>query len=125
MNTPAIPINRGVRQGFPISMTIFYLTIDFLLRTFIDRPSNLTIDSHQFTVLGYADDLVLFGTSKQDIESKVDELANIVDKIHLKFKPAKYGYFTSGDPAEIRIYDELIPTVDSSNVYTYLGVPHN
>ena len=123
MITLAIPINRGVSQGCPISMTIVCLTIDFLLRTFIDPPSNLTIDSHQFTILTYTDDLVLFGSSKQDIKSKINEVINIVDKIHLKCKPAKCGYFTSGDPAEIRIYGELIPTVDSNNVYTYFGVP--
>ena len=41
--TPTVPINRGVLQGCPISMIIFCLTIDFLLHTFMDRQSNLTI----------------------------------------------------------------------------------
>jgi len=84
-------------------MIIFCLTIDFLSRHFKDHPGNLTTIYQQFTLLAYTDDLVLFGSYKQDIEPKVNELVSIVDKIHFKFKPGKCGYFTLNDSADIRI----------------------
>ena len=71
-------------------MTIFCLTIDFLLRHFKDHPDNLIVNNQQFTLLAYADYLVLFGSFKQDIESKINELVSIVNKIHLKFKPENH-----------------------------------
>ena len=68
-------------------MTI--LTIDFLLWYYVDCPSNLIVNNNQFTLVAYADDLVLFDSSKLDILSKVDEFLKIMDKIHLKLKPDK------------------------------------
>ena len=102
-------------------MTIFCLTIDFILRHFKDHPDNIVINNQQFTA--YADDLVLFGSCRKNIISKVNELVKMVDKIHLKFKPAKCGYFAMKNPTDVRIYGEQIPTVDKDNTYTYLGVP--
>ena len=124
--TLAIPINRGVRQVCPISMTIFCLTIDFVLRHFKDHPGNLIVNNQQFTLLAYADDLVLLGSSNQDIESKVNELVSIVDKIHLKFKQAKCGYFTLNGLADIRIYGEKFPLLTKIiliHIWEFLLVP--
>ena len=93
------------------------------MRHFKDHPGNLIVNNQQLTLLAYADDLVLFGSSKQDIESKVNELVSIMDKIHLKFKPAKCGYFTLNIRIiDIQIYGEKISIVDKNNTYTYLGV---
>ena len=72
--------------------------------------------------MAYAYDLVLFGSSKQDVEVKVSELVTIMNKICLKFKPAKFGYYSLSDSAEIWIYSEYIPTVDENHLYTYLSV---
>ena len=80
-STPGIPINRSMHQGYPISMTIFCLTIDILLRHFKEHPNNLIVNNLQFPLLAYADDLILFGLSKQDIESTVDELVSWIRRI--------------------------------------------
>ena len=123
ITTPPIPVHRGVRQGCPISMTLFCLAIDWILRRFESRISNIRLGDIEIPILAYADDLVLFGSSDTDISEKLAEIGDITSRIHLRFKPAKCGYFASANRTSLQIYGEPIPLVDEHNIYTYLGVP--
>ena len=123
-----IDLKQGVKQGCPLSMTLFCLSIDFLVREMKRFPNGIRIHGNLVPVLAYADDLVLFANSHSVLQGLIDRICKLATGSHLVFKPAKCGYFVSGEKNQkqfnIQIYGTPISVVDETNLYKYLGVPH-
>jgi hypothetical protein len=64
-----IPIQCGVRQGCPLSMILFALCLDPLLRYLVGRLRGLRVHRSQTnsTVVAYADDVSILLTSPEDV----------------------------------------------------------
>ena len=122
-----IELKQGVKQGCPLSMTLFCLSIDFLVKEMHRFPGALKIHDYIVPILAYADDLVLFANSNSLLQRLIDRICKLATGSHLVFKPAKCGYYIVGEEKkdlEIKIYGTPISFVDETNLYKYLGVPH-
>ena len=122
-----IELKQGVKQGCPLSMTLFCLSIDFLIKEMQRFNEVPKIHGHRVPVLAYADDLVLFATSHMCLQVMTDRICKLAIGSHLKFNPSKCGYFMSGTRCglnDLIIYGEKVAVIDAANLYKYLGVPH-
>ena len=73
-----IPVQRGIRQGCPISGQLYSLVIEPLLCRLRSRLSGLTLPGTQFSPLvvsAYADDLNVFIADQRDVAALQDSLA--------------------------------------------------
>lgn len=62
-----ISINRGTRQGCPLSMILFTLGIDPLLRILSSNLQGITNPTSKFAVTAYADDITILLRNNGDI----------------------------------------------------------
>lgn len=124
--TNKVKLFRGVKQGCPLSMTLFCLSIDFLLKSCRDIPNLLSISGLGLSVLAYADDLVVIGSSAENLKIMLDRIGTLAGHVHLKFNGPKCGYYCVDPDAPATVMDingEVIPTIEGENTYKYLGVP--
>ena len=125
--TPKLDIKKGVRQGCPMSMTLFALIINFLLTEadkIIDDP--VLLFDKPIRCLAYADDIVYIAKSFNDLNRLIQHIAKLAEQVNLIFNPSKCGYFSMNkqdETPELKIYNQTIPTIKDSQYYQYLGVP--
>jgi hypothetical protein len=79
--SPPIPSHMGVKQGCPLSPTLFGLIIDesedWLLHMVPD--SSVHVGPKRTPILLYADDLVLLATSEDELQALLDTLGRFCD----------------------------------------------
>lgn len=63
-----INISRSVRQGCPLSMALYAIALDPLLRYISEECRGINIGNHQLTCRAYADDLGVFMEDPADID---------------------------------------------------------
>ena len=87
--TSKIPINRGVKQGDPLSPILFNLVIDELIDS-LGTDYGFKISSEiTLTCLGYADDLVLFSGSTIGMKKLLDTCLSFFDDRGLRLNVKK------------------------------------
>jgi len=72
--TDWFPINNGVRQGDPLSPTLFSLYINDLVDHLKEKCPTLTVADFEINTLLYADDMVLLAESERNLQQLLDEL---------------------------------------------------
>nr|XP_006816725.1 PREDICTED: RNA-directed DNA polymerase from mobile element jockey-like [Saccoglossus kowalevskii] len=79
--TPAFQTDNGVKQGCPLSPTLFSLFINDLVElldsTAIDQP---VLDGLTISSLLFADDIVITSTSKEGLQSSINHLHDYTNK---------------------------------------------
>ena len=124
--TNKITLSRGVRQGCPISMLLFNITINPLLVKIEQINSGgLLIANHRISCLAFADDIALIAPNCVGIQDQIDASCIIAKQLGFKFKPSKCGNMQGGHPRDntrISIYDTFIPNMEIYESYRYLGV---
>ena len=125
IETSPIKITRGVRQGCPLSMLLFNICIDFLLRQCDDnRVDPVILHGKQLTVMAYADDIILMSASNIGLKTVLAKAVECAEWAHLTFRPEKCGYMrTDGINETVSINNIEIPLIKEGDNYTYLGVP--
>ena len=89
--TGAIPLQRGVKQGCPISPLLFNLAIEGLIR----GVESSSATGYSFTealevkCLAYADDLAIVGATEEDVEVMLARLEEFSRWSHMDFNVAK------------------------------------
>ena len=128
--TDAIAIDAGVKQGDPISPTLFCLAIEYLIRNLKMRHPTAGyswFDGHTSFVLAYADDLAIVCKSQAEMRTVLDDLSRLANLCGLRFKPAKCASLclNKGKVADARfdIQSQTMPAMQHAQYYTYLGVP--
>lgn len=122
-----IDIVQGVKQGCPLSMTLFSISIDFILKSVEEMPHEPEIHKRLISILAYADDLVIISNSNDDLQEKVNRAFKVAAWAHLHFNASKCGYYTTSKirpQNAIRVGKDVIQSVNENNLYKYLGVPH-
>lgn len=114
----AFRIERGVRQGDPISPKLFTTAIEEVFRR-ADLKEGITIDGEELKDLRFADDVALCTTNTEQMESHLNILNKESKKIGLKIHKGKTKYMTNFVTKKaIQVENEVIEEVDE---YKYLG----
>ena len=115
-----IPINRGVRQGDPISPKLFTAALEDMFRKLIWENHGIMVDGELLSHLRFADDIVLFAYHVQTATEMLKELNETGAQVGLRINRAKLQAMKNDQCAmgTITLDDDTILFVDK---YTYLG----
>lgn len=116
------PIQRGVRQGCPMSPTLFNVFINDILAG--TMPYGATFGTSQISGLLFADDLVLIANNPTHLQKSMDAVSKWAAYHEMSFGLSNCGVMRfSPTPAPrlrtFHLQGEMVPIVDE---YTYLGV---
>ena len=113
------PINKGVRQGDPISPKLFSAVLETIFRNLDWDEYGLNINGEKLNHLRFADDLVLFSECPKTLQKMLQQLADESMKAGLSMNTSK-TMVMSNSPTKTEIYvnDKQLKYVDE---YIYLG----
>ncbi|KAH7695018.1 reverse transcriptase [Aphelenchoides avenae] len=117
-----IPIRRGVRQGDTISPKLFTAALEMIFRELRwdeRRNAGITIDGRHLTHLRFADDIVLIGNSRADVQRRLEELNEKSGAVGLRINKDKTEWFEYFETSE-KIYLEG-EEIRRARSYVYLG----
>ena len=63
-----ININKGLKQGCPLSPILFNLCIDDILKSINETFQGYTFGDMKFNCLAYADDIIIFSSNGFEME---------------------------------------------------------
>lgn len=88
--------NVGLRQGDPLSTTLFNIVLEALLRR-SNIKTNYFIPRHAYQCLAYADDVVFMCRTKQELKNLVEKLQEKAKEIGLEINNRKTIYMIMGN----------------------------
>lgn len=114
------PINRGVKQGDPISPKLFTALLETIFRNMNieDQSFGININGERLTHLRFADDIVILAENHEDIQAMLTKLDTESQKVGLYMNPTKTKVMTNGITKPIYIDSGIIDYVPD---YIYLG----
>lgn len=113
-----IKIDRGVRQGDPLSPKLFTAVLQEIFRKLEWDQYGININGEQLTHLRFADDIILFATTKEHIQNMVVDLDRESRMMGLSMNISKTKAMSSASEDCILLNGEPIEYVKE---YTYLG----
>ena len=128
-------ITRGVKQGCPLSPTLFNLFIEPLLAWLEESKLGIKINTTVYTVGGFADDLVVTTDSHEkmiELFNKINIFINYYSlELNVDGNNKNKTVYTSFKPNDNLIYkcvdnnQIIIPYIESFVSYKYLGININ
>lgn len=115
---PAIPIKRGVRQGDPISPTIFISVLERVIGQLKWEKRGLNINNKYISHLRFADDIVLLSDNKMELQWMLDDLHAASQRVGLEINRSKTNIMTNYRKSPVYLKNEALEYVDT---YIYLG----
>lgn len=112
------PVERGVRQGDPISPKLFSAVLEMVFRNLEWENEGLNINGEKLNHLRFADDLVLFSDCPKKLENMIQRLSDESAKVGLTMNTNKTKIMTNSEEKEIKVNETIIEYV---NEYVYLG----
>ena len=113
-----IKIERGVRQGDPLSPKIFIAVLEWIFRSLNWEKKGISLEGRNFNHLRFADDIVLVAETATDLELLMKQLNKESAKVGLQMNTSKTKLMTNSNLVPITIEGQSIDYVDQ---YIYLG----
>jgi len=82
-------VNRGVRQGSPLSPFLFAIVLDDVIDVINDLNVGCEIKGRKVNIIIYADDIVLLGPTKMSVEIMLKKLISELSKKGLEVNKQK------------------------------------
>lgn len=124
----SFPINRGLRQGDPISPIIFNLCLEWSIRH-SDLYRRGTILHHKHQLLAYADDIALLTRSTSELKRVFSKLVTAAQLVGLQINESKTKYMclksglqSKSEFFTIRIENHKDYKFQAVDNFVYLGV---
>lgn len=105
-------LNRGVPQGDPLSMTLFALGLDYVIKE-VKKHNK----SKSLSIVAYADDVIIITHSEKEMEAIMKKYKEKANEAGLQINPTKTKYYTTNNKTSDK-YQSL-----HNNVIEYLGIP--
>ncbi|CAG9133292.1 unnamed protein product [Plutella xylostella] len=117
---PAFPIEKGVKQGDPLSPNLFTSCLEEVFKKLTQSWENKGIDigGHKLTNLRFADDIVLFSHSAPELQQMLRELSTASLEVGLMMNRSKTKVMTNSTKRRVEVDGQEIQYV---NEYIYLG----
>jgi len=116
-----VKIERGVRQGDPISPMLFNAALEDIFRRLDWHDGGINIDGDHLTHLRFADDIVIISTNMAEIQTRLRELSVMAAKSGLKINEAKTEWLSNQQedpPPALTLNGKEIKR---ANNFVYLG----
>ncbi|XP_073986750.1 uncharacterized protein [Rhodnius prolixus] len=111
-------MGRGVRQGDPLSPNIFNAVLEQVFRELNWENLGIKINGRKLNNLRFADDVVLFAASAEELSNMIEDLLQQASKAGLGINAQKTKLLTNGPESAITINGEEVKWVSES---IYLG----
>jgi len=115
--TSSIQLKKGVKQGDPMSPVLFNIVADQLLHLLEHSGLGVKIGQGLLPGIAYADDLILFARSDQELQSMISLCQHFYENVGLSINESKSVVMGTSSP--IIINGQHAPTTDCLH---YLGV---
>lgn len=118
--TDKFPIQKGVRQGDTISPKLFTAALESMFQTLDWSNKGININGQHLHHLRFADDIVLFAHTIEELQDLMTELNTSSKEVGLKMNigKTKIAFNSSAIPGDIFIGNTRLEVVES---YLYLG----
>lgn len=114
----AFPIDRGVRQGDPLSPKLFTAALEQMFRKLEWDHLGLNINGSRLNHLRFADDLVLLEEDPKKLEYMIQTLADRSKELGLEMNSGKTKLMTNSKPVDIIVNKQKLEYAEE---YVYLG----
>ena len=106
-------IGKGVCQGCILSLCIFNLYVEYIMRNagLYEAQAGIKIAGRNINKLRYADDTTLMAESEEELKSLLMKVKEESEKVGLIFNIQKTKIMASGPITSMEIYGETVETV--------------
>lgn len=116
---PTFPIKRGVRQGDPMSPTLFIAILESIMRKLKWDKCGVNINGKYLSHLRFADDIVLLSESATQLQLMLNSLNAYSKQVGLEMNLTKTMLMTNNIEKKIISVDDKI--LNYTEDYIYLG----
>ena len=117
--TNAIKINRGIRQGDSISPKLFNQALEDIFKQLDWNGYGININGQRLHHLRYADDIVLFSHTKEELQTMLEDLGKQASRVGLRMNYSKTKTMTNTE--ESATINFGTNTIEQTEEYIYLG----
>lgn len=124
-----IELKRGVKQGDPLSPTLFNLVIEPLIEVVQEKFQGINVEGHNLSVMAFADDLVILAKNKDEAINQAEMIYNNLRALGMSLsieKSLAFQYVSRNktwyirDP-ELMVKGIPIPYGEPNATFKYLG----
>ncbi|CAH2105470.1 unnamed protein product [Euphydryas editha] len=115
---PEIAVKRGVRQGDPLSPTLFISVLENVFRHLDWDRCGIIVKGTHFNHLRFADDIVLVSESCKELQYMITTLHSASTQVGLNMNPSKTKIMTNTRQIPINVNNVPLEYVKE---YIYLG----